>query len=258
MHSDQEDPRLSTDERYCHWLTTGGTRAILSRMHETIHELTPTENVPEHTIADISHYPGDVALLNYLLQDLRVLMRRHRKGEIAVTPHQVFAWDVHGLERRTVLCDPTLIQDSATVKIVGFFGDRRIDPDNDQIDASEYDLIAEFENYPGILSYSSIELVDHYWANLVVHRQVQDREDWRGSDAHKHAVQHVAPSAYHGVRIHNGCIPDGVLGSETIVIESTKYWDYDSGDGWHGVRVLPEGAKETLDGDDEMIEAIDA
>ncbi len=225
-------------------------------MSGSVQELSPTENVPDHKIAEIAHYPGDISLLNYLLQDLRVLMRRHRKGEIEIAPHQAFAWEVHGLERHTVLCDPTSIQQPGDVKVVGFFGDRRADPDHGQIDASEHDLIAEFKSYPGILSYSSIELVDHYWANLVVHSAHQDREDWRGSEVHKHAVQNVAPNAYHGVRIHNGCIPGGVLGSETVVIESTKYWDYDSGDDWHAIRVLDDGAKQRLTGS-ELIEAIE-
>lgn len=209
--------------------------------------LEATQPVPDRPIASTDHYPGDLALLNYLLQDLRVLMRRHRKGEIGISPQQSFTWDVHGLERRTVVCDPAALEYDGDVQIVGFFGDRRESPDQDVIDASEYDLISEFVHYPGILSYSSIELVDHYWANLVLHRQPTDREAWRRSEAHKHAVDHVAPAAYHGVRIHNGCIPGGVLGSQTVVVESTKYWDYDSGDGWHAVRTLPEGARETLD-----------
>ncbi len=211
-------------------------------------QLSPTQNVEDHSIASTSHYRGDIALLNYLLQDLRVLMRRHRKGEILIEPHEVFTWDVHGLERRTVLCDPAGIQLDGDVQIVGFFGDRRERPDDEAIDASELDLISEFRNYPGILSYSSIELVDHYWANLVVHREPADREAWRGSEAHKHAVATVAPDAYHAVRIHNGCIPGGVLGSDTVVLETTKYWDYDSGDGWHAVRAIPGGTWEALEG----------
>jgi hypothetical protein len=211
-------------------------------------QLAPTQDVPTHPIASMRHYRGDIALLNYLLQDLRALIRRHNKDEIAIHPQQVFTWDVHGLERRTVLCDPINITELDNVQIVGFFGDRRERTDQDEVDASEFDLISEFVHYPGILSYSSIELVDHYWANLVVHTTPDDREAWRQSDAHKNAVDVVAPDAYHGVRIHNGCIPDGVLGSETVTIDSTKYWDYDDPDRWHAIREFPEGASEVLEG----------
>lgn len=213
----------------------------MPRMCSAPEVLTPAEVNGDHEISCTSHYKRDIPLLNYLLQDLRVLMRRYVKDEIAIDPHQVFSWDVHGLERRIVVCDPQAVIDETDVHIVGFFGDRRLRTDQNQIDASETDLISEFVNYPGILSYSSIELVDHYWANLVVHQRAEDREAWRGSEAHKHAVDTVAPQAYHGVRIHNGCVRGGVTGSQPVFIESTKYWDYDVSPTWHAYRELGDG-----------------
>jgi hypothetical protein len=203
--------------------------------------LEPTEEAPGHDFASPRHYHGDIALLNYLLQDLRSLVRRHVKGEFPLTPHQVITWEVHGLERRTVICDPVGLRDDGIMQIVGFFGDRRSDANQRLIDVSEFDLIDEFRSYPGILSYSSVELVDGYWANLVVHSDVQDRESWRGSEVHKRAVDLVAPDAYHGVRIHNGCILEGVCSSSTVLVESTKYWNYDTSPVWHALRVFPGG-----------------
>lgn len=210
--------------------------------------LAPTETSSQHPITDVANYRSDIALLNYLLQDLRVLMRRFEKGEIALEPQQVLTWDVHGLARRTVVCDPEGLCREGEVQIVGFFGDRRLGSDQPAIDASELDLIGEFRSHPGILSYSSVELVDHYWANLVVHRSPADRQAWRESATHIHAVDHVAPDAYHGVRIHNGCIGDGVCGVDTVVLESTKYWDYDVAPTWHARRELPGGESVELTG----------
>jgi len=213
-----------------------------------VHELAPNESIAEHPITDVANYRNDIALLDYLLQDLRVLIRRSTKGEIVLTPQQVITWDVHGLERRTVICDPSGLEGARTVQIVGFFGDRRNPADEDAVMASELDLIAEFASYPGILSYSSVELVDHYWANLVVHRSPTDREDWRGSETHKYAVDHVAPAAYHGVRIHNGRIADGICGRGSVILESTKYWDYDVAPTWHASRLLPGGETAEISG----------
>lgn len=210
--------------------------------------LGPNDDAPGHPIADTSHYEADIALLNYLLQDLRALTRRATRGELTLTPQQVITWDVHGLARRTVVCDPDGLRNDADVQIVGFFGDRREAADKPTIEASEIELIGEFPNYPGIVSYSSVELVDGYWANLVVHRSPDDREAWRGSAAHVDAVDRVAPIAYHGVRIHNGCIPHGVPGHRTVVIESTKYWDYDVSPTWHAIRILPGGEYVELTG----------
>lgn len=219
----------------------------MARTDEPI-RLGPNDEVDEHPVTDTGAYERDIALLNYLLQDLRALTRRGARGEIEMRPEQVITWEVHGLARRTVVCDPAGLRDETDAQMVGFFGDRRADADRPTIEASEMELIGEFPDHPGILAYSSAELVDGYWANLVVHREPDDRETWRASRAHVHAVERIAPMAYHNVRIHNGFIPGGVTGSRTVVIESTKYWDYDVSPTWHAIRVLPGGETVELAG----------
>lgn len=96
-------------------------------------------------------------------------------------------------------------------------------------------MLLEFRHYPGILSYSSIELANEYWANLVVHREAEDTEAWRGSVAHTHAVTY-SPELYASIRIHNGHLDDGVSGNQAIAIDRTKYWDYDADPVWQAVR----------------------
>lgn len=183
-------------------------------------------------------YQSDQALLAYLLQDLRSLMRRCCKGEMALAPYEVLEWDVHGLRRRVVMCDPDALMRPETVQIVGFFGDRLADADVKSLDSVEIDLLGEFRSYPGILSYSSVELVEHHWANLVVHTEAGDREAWRGSAVHRMAVDRVAPRVYRSVRIHNGRLTGGVIGQNHIDIEVTKYWDYTVDPVWHAVRPI--------------------
>ncbi|MDG2025617.1 MAG: hypothetical protein P8J50_00740 [Acidimicrobiales bacterium] len=207
----------------------------------TPHLLGPNDEVEDHPITTTANYESDLALLNYLLQDLRALIRQARRGDVTLHDQQVINWEVHGLARRTVICDPARLMEIADVQLVGFFGDRRAEANKPVVDQSEFDLIDEFANYPGIMSYSSVELDDGYWANLVVHREPDDREAWRGSEVHRDAVDRVAPMAYHGVRIHNGCILDGVAGTQTAVLECTKYWDYDVEPTWHAIRTLPGG-----------------
>lgn len=204
--------------------------------------LAPEEKPDGHPCADPANYQSDHALLAYLLQDLRSLMRRCRKGEIAIEPHEVLSWEVHGLQRRVVMCDPRALLESPVVNVVGFFGDRRTNADVVCLDNVEVDLLAEFRNYPGIMSYSSVELVDHHWANLVVHAKPDDRQAWRGSSVHKHAVETIAPQVYHSVRIHNGCIRGGVTGVGHVEIETTKYWDYDVSPTWEAIRILTKPA----------------
>lgn len=200
--------------------------------------LAPQESPVDHPCADPLLYQSDQALLAYLLQDLRSLMRRCCKGELTIEPYEVLQWDVHGLQRRVVMCDPASLMRPDTFQIVGFFGDRRPDADVVSLDSVEIDLLGEFRSYPGILSYSSVELVEHHWANLVVHTRSEDRDAWRGSAVHRHAVDSVAPRVYGSVRIHNGRLDGGVIGTDHIVIEVTKYWDYAVDPVWHAIRPI--------------------
>lgn len=204
------------------------------------------ESPPDHACASVQLYNADLALLNYLLQDLRSLVRLMAQGGVRIEPYEIITWTVHELLRRTVVCDPAGLLEHADVQMVGFLGDRRPECNTTALDQVEIQLLDDFRSYPGILSYSSVELVDNQWANLVVHREPEDREKWREGHTHVYAAEDLAPQIYSDVRIHNGCIAGGPIGSETVVIETTKYWDYDSDPVWHAIRFLPGGATETV------------
>ena len=180
-------------------------------------------------------YTPDLDLLAYLLQDLRTLIRSSDVGKSELVAHDPIFWTVHGLRRRTVVCEPERIRSTDRVCIVGFFADRRDDLDYESLDDLELGLLLEFRNYPGILSYSSMELANEYWANLVVHALPTDTEEWRSSTAHHQAVA-VSPTLYSAIRIHNGHLDGGVMGNRAIAIDRTKYWDYGSVPPWQAIR----------------------
>lgn len=189
--------------------------------------LGPTDHDPAYPCSDPALYEPDRELLGYMLQDLRVLMRRMHAGEIELQPYESLQWDVHGLARRTVICDPAGLDRESDVCVVGFFGERRRGTTTQKrIDRLERELVAQFRDHPGVLSYSSIELVDDYWANLVVHTDPVDRERWRAGDPHREAAEDASPDHYRSVRIHHGVVPQGVRWSNNIRLLRTKYWDY--------------------------------
>lgn len=193
----------------------------------TVARLAPHEFDHDHPCTNPDLYDADRQLLAYMLQDLRALVRRRRSGELDLAPHEVLAWSVHDLARRQVICDPAGLEAQRDVCIVGFFGERRGDPASQpRIDRLEESLVGEFRNYPGVLSYSSIELVDDYWANLVVHTSADDREEWRKGEVHREAAEEASPEHYRSVRIHHGVLEDGVCSSNMIRLVRTKYWDY--------------------------------
>ncbi len=199
------------------------------------------ENPADHACADIRHYEADLALLNHLLHDLRILLLRAKAGELVLRPYEVSNWHEDGLRRRIVMCDPATLLEGTDVLIVGFLGNRRSTAKAQAIDEFDIDVISEFRRYPGILSYSSTERVPKQWANLVVHQEVGDREAWRHSAVHIEAAEVLSPVVYHSVRIHNGRLRGGPIGDGSLTVELSKYWDYDSDPTWHAVRTLPGG-----------------
>jgi hypothetical protein len=198
-------------------------------------ELSVDETVDGHPCTDVSLYTPDLDLLAYMLQDLRSLVRSNDAGKVELVAHEPQFWVVHGLRRRTVVCEPDQIRCDARVCTVGFFAERREGIDYPALDQLELQLLLEFRNYPGILSYSSVELANDFWANLVVHSVPDDTESWRQSSAHSRAVE-VSPELYSGIRIHNGHLDGGIAGNAAIVIDRTKYWDYDVDPVWQAVR----------------------
>ena len=200
------------------------------------------ENPADHPCAELRHYEADLAVLEYLLGDLRALLRNAAAGETVLRPYHVLTWRENGLQRRTVMCDPeTLLQGGSDILIVGFLGNRRATEEANAIDEFDFDVIGEFRQYPGILSYSSMELIPNQWANLVVHQEVSDREAWRHSAVHIEAAENLSPRVFHSVRIHNGRLRGGPIGDGSVIVEVTKYWDYDSDPMWHAIRTLPGG-----------------
>lgn len=226
--------------------TTLKTELVEPGREEPPIELGPTDDPPDHPIAGIWLYESDVSLLAYLLQDLRAAVRLASRGDLTFEPYRSMMWRVHGLQRRTVICRPEPLFLFGDAQFVGFFGDRRADSADSGIDDIELDVVGQFVNYPGILAYSSIELVDDQWANLVIHESPDDREQWRTCPVHKTAVEMVSPKAYTGVRIHNGHIPGGVIGTAAAVLECTKYWDFEVTPVWRARRNLPGGATGTV------------
>jgi hypothetical protein len=199
------------------------------------------ENPAGHPCADIRHYEADLALLNHLLGDLRALLRGAQAGELALSPYEVRTWHEDGLRRRIVMCDPAALLTGTDVLIVGFLGNRRSTAEAQAIDEFDIDVISEFRQYPGILSYSSTERMPKQWANLVVHQEVGDREAWRHSAVHIEAAEVLSPVVYHSVRIHNGRLRGGPIGDGSLTVDLSKYWDYDSDPMWHAIRTLPGG-----------------
>jgi len=145
---------------------------------------------------------------------------------------------VGGLTHRLLICNFERLRFHPGLCVVGFFAERRTDVDIWPLEEANSEIVSEFAGYPGILSYSSVELPDGHWANMVLHDDPVDTQFWRQSKLHTQAVEMLSPRHYFNVRIHNGRLTAGVFGRPSIVINKTKYFDYTGPSEWRAERVI--------------------
>ena len=87
----------------------------------------------------------------------------------------------------------------------------------------------------GLLSYYDVELVKGEYGNLILFATPDVPPEWHRDEVHRRAVE-VSPGHYHHVRLHKGRIPGRLHDGGDIVVERTKYFDFDHGAPWHGLR----------------------
>jgi hypothetical protein len=144
-----------------------------------------------------------------------------------------------GRAHRAIICDERRLSDGRDLTWVGFFGVKRRDRDSTPLTLMDDELITEFPAHPGILSYSSLELTDGDWGNLILLDGDTAREQWRDGERHAYAARELAPRHYTDVRLHRGVLPGGVHGPREPILHRTKYYDYRGDATWRAERALP-------------------
>lgn len=192
---------------------------------------------PQATRRDLDHM---MTMLNHLRRMVLGFNPEFRVPAPWRTEHRQPDGRVHKL----VICDLPPLRLRNELNVVGFFGQARAGRDLTMLLEVNDQLVDEFRNYPGILTYSTLQLGRRgNFGNLILHDRPETREEWRSSIRHTQAATELSPVAYHSVRIHNGFLPKGLLNRDRPIITVTKYWDFD--DGWHGQRNFsPPGAME--------------
>jgi hypothetical protein len=143
-----------------------------------------------------------------------------------------------GRRHRIVVCQEALLRAALAHGVVAFFGAKRPGLDHTVLDRTDEELIEEFPDHPGVLSYSSLLLPDGNYANLILVHPADARERWREGVRHAWAVRELAPRHYATVRLHQALFPAGLLAGGVPRLCRTKYYDFGNGMPWHAVREL--------------------
>lgn len=210
---------------------------ILNHMVAEPVVLGPHEVVANRPFTAVELTERDVAILYRILADVSAVLTEAAAGSRTIVPHQQLAWRVGGMVHRLIVCDEQRIRLHPRLCAVGFFGERRADRDAGPLEEANTAIVKEFVGYPGILSYGSIELPGHHWANMVLHDDPIDTSFWRQSELHAQAVELLSPVHYENVRIHNAQLTAGLFEDPRIAVERTKYYDYAGESEWRAHRV---------------------
>ncbi len=201
--------------------------------------LGPKETVSGRPFTAVELIDRDMSVLHGMLDDLVRVLGEADDGAEEIVPHNRLAWQEEGLARRLLICDETRLRRHQDACVVGFFGERRTEIDIGPLEEEANSaIVAQFRNFPGILSYSSIELPNGYWANMVLHDDPVDREYWSRGALHAQAARSLGPKHYRTVRIHNARLTASVLGQPSFNVMRIKYWDYSEEVEWAAEREL--------------------
>jgi hypothetical protein len=201
--------------------------------------LGPRETVVGRGFTDPARTTGDLVAVGVMLAAMRRAVTAGAGLPVEPRPLVLAPPGLEGRAHRAIVCDERRLGDGRDLAWVGFFAAKRRDRDPSPLTVMDDALIEEFPAHPGVLSYSSLELVDGDWGNLILLDGDAAREHWRDGERHAYAARELAPHHYTNVRLHLGVLPGGVRGGSEPVLRRTKYYDYRAAVTWRAERELP-------------------
>jgi hypothetical protein len=181
----------------------------------------PDQGVPGRPFTDPAWCEADFQIMEFMLQ-----MVRESRGEAAV-----------GSGHHLTITQPERLWMEPEPVVTGFFGHMQDGAEQTtlpEVQAVDHALIADFGHYPGLLSYSSLELPHGDWGNLAVFADVLAMETWSRNPLHSAAIPRLATQHYRSIRLHLGRLPGG-LTSGRLEIVRTKFYQYEPGGTWRGL-----------------------
>jgi hypothetical protein len=179
-------------------------------------------------VGDIRRGKLDIALLRYMARRLHLAVDQFDQSDsLRRTRAQVYNMQERGgRTHRIVVYRAEKLRIPKPLTFVGFISERQkqLSPTIIQaIQRADKKLIGELAGTPSVLSYSSLELRNGDWCNLVLLSDTNAKTPIRNSETHKYAAYHLAPSYYTWIRLHNGVMPEGLDHME-MCLQKSKYY----------------------------------
>lgn len=183
--------------------------------------------------SDVRKGLSDIILLRYMARRLHLTLRQfEQSSSLRRTRFQVYKLQERGDRmHRIAIYQAENLRLQSPLSFVGFISARKkqLRPSIVQaIQQTDKKLVEELAGAPGVLSYSSFELRNGDWCNLVLLSDAGAKMHIKGSETHKYAAYHLAHSYYDWIRLHNGIMPEGLDHVEMQLLK-TRYYTFQPG-----------------------------
>ncbi len=192
------------------------------------------ERLPARPFTDPERTLADAEVMGRMLQRLRREARSWPAGRTSV---EILKYTRAGCRHWLVVPNAPALRIAQDVTVVGFFGDQRPGMDHSAIYQLEADVVARLGRYApvGLLGYYNAEIAPAQHGNLVLFGTREVPRAWHSDRVHAKAAA-IAPRHYCAVRLHRGTICGELTGAGRLVIQRTRYFDFEQQPAWQGLR----------------------
>jgi len=191
-------------------------------------QLNKSEALADRKLPGVRKGKLDLVILRYMARRVHVALRSLDWATTTARPLLYYLDERRRRTHRMAIYNPQELLLNNELAFVGFVSGR-LRPTRPSVAADlrivDKKLIAELVNTPGLLSYSSLELHDGNWCNLVLLNDPEMKIHLKNAETHKYAAYELAPSCYEWIRLHSGIMPAGLVGDE-MLLQKTRYYLY--------------------------------
>ena len=179
------------------------------------------------SLNESEHDTSDSSVLTYMAHVVTAVAK-----DVALQPEPLYPFFTyreelfHAFHRIIVYRRPLPV--GQDIPFVGFISQRQpqVSPELvKKLDEVDKILVSELTAQGDLLTYSSLQLHDGNWFNLVQFAHLSGKEHLLATRTHQHAAYELAPLYYRWIRLHHGLIPQGDP-ENGLRLHLTKYYTF--------------------------------
>jgi hypothetical protein len=187
--------------------------------------------IQHFALTNVDDSDQDITILNYIAQaTFHVADQLHKDLSILALP-ATHIKEISGGYMHRVVINTRVPINQMTLPFVSFVSKKQanimedVEQDITNIDEA---MISGLVRQSALLSYSSFQLAERDWYNLVLFSQASAKQDMLSVQLHQLAAYELAPRYYQWIRLHHGTITrnDAVT---AITFQLTKYYRFHTG-----------------------------